>query len=293
MSIKFKRYSLFVDFERVLNFLSDNYKYPCWWLTPQFFEYAHYHPMFNPILAHRFGIWEDRGEIVGAAFYEMDLGDAVLSVKNGYDYLKREIIEYAERELSKIEDGKKMIGISALDCETENDFYFQNGYSINYTEHILIYDYSKGLPEYHLPEGFRMITLDDETDLLNIKQCLWRGFDHGDTLPDNDIDANIHAKTAPNFRTDLTTIVKAPNGEYVCFAGMWYDEKNKYAYLEPLATVPEYRRMGLAKAAFSEAMRKTRILGAAYSYCGTREFYVLIGCEKVGNVNKWKKEILI
>ena len=29
-------------------------------------------------------------------------------------------------------------------------------------------------------------------------------------------------------------------------AGMWFDEQNKYAYLEPLATVPEHRRKGLA-----------------------------------------------
>ena len=39
---------------------------------------------------------------------------------------------------------------------------------------------------------------------------------------------------------------------------MWFDEQNKYAYLEPLATVPEHRRKGLATIALTEAMRKTK-----------------------------------
>jgi len=49
-------------------------------------------------------------------------------------------------------------------------------------------------------------------------------------------------RTKKYYEEVLTTQTK-----YACFSGMWYDEQNKYAYLEPLATVPKYRGLGLAK----------------------------------------------
>ncbi|NLH95902.1 MAG: GNAT family N-acetyltransferase [Clostridiaceae bacterium] len=48
------------------------------------------------------------------------------------------------------------------------------------------------------------------------------------------------------------------DGEYACYAGMWFDEINKYAYLEPLATVPEHRRKGLTTVALTEGIKKRR-----------------------------------
>ncbi|NSW90324.1 MAG: GNAT family N-acetyltransferase [Firmicutes bacterium] len=94
----------------------------------------------------------------------------------------------------------------------------------------------------------------------------------------------------PNFRKDLTTVIKAPNGDYACFAGMWFDEINKYAYLEPLATVPEYRRIGLATIALTEAMKKIKALGATYCFSGVPEFYTAIGFETICHRKMWKKE---
>ena len=88
----------------------------------------------------------------------------------------------------------------------------------------------------------------------------------------------------------LMTIVVAPNGDYACTLGMWFDRRNQYAYLEPLATVPKYRRMGLATAALTEAMKKTKALGAKYCFGGAREFYTDIGFETVCNRELWKKE---
>ena len=88
----------------------------------------------------------------------------------------------------------------------------------------------------------------------------------------------------------MTTVIKAPDGDYACFAGMWFDERNNYAYLEPLATVPAYRRMGLAKAALVEAMEKTKELGAAYCFGGVPEFYAALGFAAISQREMWKKE---
>ncbi len=88
----------------------------------------------------------------------------------------------------------------------------------------------------------------------------------------------------------LMTIAVAPDGEYTCAFGMWFDEQNEYAYLEPLATVPKYRRMGLATVALTEAIRKTKAKGVKYCFGGGGEFYSSIGFEIIGNRELWKKE---
>jgi len=86
------------------------------------------------------------------------------------------------------------------------------------------------------------------------------------------------------------TIIVAPNGEYACALDMWVDYRNKYAYLEPLATVPKYRRMGLAAIALTEAMKKTLPFGAKYCFGGGMQFYYDIGFEKVCDWEWWQKE---
>lgn len=87
----------------------------------------------------------------------------------------------------------------------------------------------------------------------------------------------------------MDVIIKNSEGEYVCYAGMWLVPENKLAYLEPLCTVPEYRRMGLAAAALSELYRRTAVKGATHMTGGANPFYFSIGYEGVIKKSIWKK----
>lgn len=71
---------------------------------------------------------------------------------------------------------------------------------------------------------------------------------------------------------------------------MWWTPENKLAYLEPLCTIPEYRRKGLAAAALSELYRKTKALGATHMSGGESEFYRKIGYIPAVKWTFWKKE---
>jgi len=128
-----------------------------------------------------------------------------------------------------------------------------------------------------------------DVDYMKLHHCWWKGFNHGDE-PDDDVDGRIFGCNAPHADISLMTIVVAPDGEYACALGMWYDERNRYAYLEPLATVPKYRRMGLAAIALTEAMKKTKTLGATYCFGGMGDFYTAIGFETICNRELWKKD---
>lgn len=292
MSIILRRYKLLSDFERVSEFLRRNFvKYKQNGNTQQpDWEYLHTHPFFNHKLTHRFGIWEEDGEIIAVAFYEADLGTCLLTTKIGYECMKPDMVDYAEKELSKVEDGHKTLEILRIcDCETQlKEVLLKKGYTFEYSEPVTAFKYENGFRERKLPEGFTVISLEDENDIRKIHRVLWRGFDHGDE-PNDNLDVRILMQSGPHFRKDLTTIIKAPNGEYACFAGMWMDGENDYTYLEPLATDPAYRRMGLATIALTEAMKRTVKFGATYCFGGSREFYHSIGFETVCYSENWKK----
>ena len=287
-----RRYRMLIDFTAVHSFLADIYTPTTLnsYLLPQFFEYAHTHPAFNRKITHRFGLWEDGGKLVGIACYEMDIGESFLVTDRDHTYLLPEMLEYAEKELSAADNGRHALSVWVTDREKDKiELLEQSGYTRVHTEPVRIFPYDRPFIDARLPDGYSIISLEDENDYRKINNCLWKGFNHGDN-PDDDIDCRIHMQSGPNFRKDLTTVIKAPDGEYACFAGMWFDEKSKYAYLEPLATVPEHRRKGLATIALNEGMKKTKALGATYCFGGVHDFYTAVGFETICHREMWKKE---
>lgn len=294
MPVTFRCYRMLTDFDRVHQYLADVYdpKMLNGYLLPQLFEYSHTHAMFNQSLTHRFGIWESDGDLVGFACYDMYPGECFISVRPGYESLLPDIVRYAEYRRSRSRAlfvrppsplGSPETGKQALLASL--------GYAKQQSTPVTIFPYDKPFPDVPLPEGFTIVSLAEENDPKRASECLWYGFDHGPGPdPDDNADARLMAQGAPNFRPDLTTVIKAPGGEYACFAGMWLDDQNHYAYLEPLATLPQYRRMGLATIAVVEGMKKSKRLGATYCFGGAGPFYDDLGFETVANRELWQRE---
>ena len=86
----------------------------------------------------------------------------------------------------------------------------------------------------------------------------------------------------------LVDIYDRENGEYACFAGMWWIPQNKLAYMEPLCTSPEHRRKGLAAAALTRHYRRMKALGATHMSGGGDPFYEKIGYGKGFHFSFWK-----
>lgn len=292
MNVTTRNYKLLEDFNKVSEFLTNQYKKSGWsqcMLQPMF-EYAHTHCAFNHELTPRFRIWEEDGNIVAIANYEMNLGDVILSASTEYEFLYEEMLTYAEKMLCEVNEEKHRICINSNNrLNALNHILELKGYQVLWESPMMLYDYAKGFSHKSLPEGFQLLTLEEENDIKKIDECLYYGFDHGNEM-EYDLDGRIMMQSGPHFRKDLTHIIKAPNGDYACFVGMWLDANNDYAYLEPLATRPEYRRMGLAKIALMEAMKRTQNYDIKYCIGGSREFYAAIGFEPKGMYQYWKKE---
>ena len=116
------------------------------------------------------------------------------------------------------------------------------------------------------------------------------GFNHPGEPPEEGIEDRKKMQSGPNFRKDLTIVVEAPDGNFASFCGMWYESTNKISYVEPVATDPDYRRMGLGKAAVLESLRRAAVLGAEVAWVGSdQEFYKAIGFETMFTVYPWVK----
>jgi predicted N-acetyltransferase YhbS len=145
-------------------------------------------------------------------------------------------------------------------------------------------------PEIRLPEGYQLKSLQEENNLQKINRVLWRGFNHPGELPEDGIEGRRKMQSAEEFRKDLNMVVAAPDGNFVAYAGLWLDPVNRIAVVEPVATDPAFRRLGLGKAAVLEGIRRCGELGAAVAYVGSdQEFYRAMGFEKIYTSRCWMK----
>lgn len=298
MSVKARHYTdqpgFTEDFFRVRDFLLRIHK-PDYsdqnWLWARW-EYMFSHPSLDESSLSRIGVWEDGDKVVALATYEDKLGVAYFSLDRDYSFLKKEMVEYAMDYLSRVEeDGTRSLRAIINDDDTEmREIVAARGFSItDRQDPITEFRVAGPFPDITLPRGFELVSLAEENDLWKIEKVLWRGFDHPGEPPSDYIPGRLKMQSGPTFRKDLTVAVKAPNGDFVSFCGMWHELGTDYAYVEPVATDPDYRRMGLGKAAVLEGIRRCFLEGASVAYVGsTQPFYMNIGFKLVFTSHRWQ-----
>jgi predicted N-acetyltransferase YhbS len=299
VSIKLRKYDVENDFKPVSEFLVDNYQpdnrdgnfpEPAW-------EYIHGHPYLDEKSLDKIGIWEDDGIIVGVVHYEHKLGEGFFEIHPRYTQLKREMLEYAEMNLQrKEENGRRYIKVFVNDFDTElEDLVRSNGYKEDDAPARPMSQLRITLPfrpEIRLPEGFQLKSLAEDNDLAKLDRVIYRGFDHGEEPPATDYEARKKQQSVPNYRKDLNIIIVAPDGQYVAYAGTWFVDKNRYAYIEPVCTDPDFRRRGLGRAAVLEGVRRCGELGAQVAYVASvQPFYQSMGFKKLFECNGWTKQL--
>ena len=151
---------------------------------------------------------------------------------------------------------------------------------------------------YQLPEGFYITSMKETYDLYEYGRVLWRGFNHelkGEgalVVTKEKEQAASEAMMRPYVNLNLKVAVVAPDGHFVSYCGMWYEPKAGFAVIEPVATDPDYRRMGLGKAAVLEGIKRTGDLGAKVAYVGSsQQFYYSIGLRPYSSTTIWEKRI--
>jgi mycothiol synthase len=185
--------------------------------------------------------------------------------------LEEEMLAVAEERLAAVRDGVRMLsgwtdGQDALRLAILR----RRGYSRGkWVEHQWRRDLDAPVPDAPVPPGYTVRALGDADELPARSWASWRGF-HPDE-PDQDYEGwewYLNIQRCPLYRRDLDIVVVAPGGEIASFCTLWYDDVTRSAYVEPVATVPEHRRLGLARAAITEGLHRVKRLGATRAFVG-------------------------
>ncbi len=294
MAIRFRNYSSEAffsnDYRRVREFLVginrptlQSYLFP--WAR---WEWMITHAALDRSSLGRIGLWERGEEVVGMATYESVLGDAYLITQPGFEELKAGMLDYSRRALSYGDRFRALI--DNTDRALQRAAFARSFRPTQKTEETALLDISADICA-ELPDGFHFVSLADDWNFAKYNRVMWRGFDHAGEPPEaeSDIEVRRTMLSSPAIIPELVICVVAPNGDYASHCGMWFMPGDTYAYVEPVATDPDYRGRGLGRAAVFEAARRCGALGAKQALCGTsQQFYYNIGFCPVGTATWWE-----
>jgi predicted N-acetyltransferase YhbS len=293
MTVSIRAYREPDDYQLVDRFLIETYQpgdHLATWLQPRW-EYMHGHPFIENVDLSRIGIVEDATGVLGVVHPEHHPALCYLQVRPGRVDTVPLLADWAETHLGgwSFTFGAEGLGFYVDDTATDTGEHLAgHGYvRTEYGESDARLDIHQPLPEPGVPAGFRLQSLADENDLTKLNRVLWRGFDHEGPPPDDQA-GRMRSQQTPNYRKDLNIVAMAPDGTYAAYAGIWVVPENGVAMVEPVATDPAFRRMGLGRAAVLEAVRRAADLGAAVAWVGSDlPFYLEMGFEIVAHSTLW------
>ena len=263
------------------------------WTKPRW-EYMHFHPYLDEASLPRIGIWEAAGEMVAVVHHEDKLGEVYVEVVRDWAALKPEMLDYATGRLAGTDDDGPYVAIYLDD--RDRDFQqaaAARGFSRTErrAEATSALALDASLPRGEVPAGFRVTDIEHDDDLAKLHRLLHRGFNHQGEPDPADLSGRRKMQSAPNYRKELNVVVIAPGGDFVSLCGMWFEPINRFAYVEPVCTDPDYRRRGLGRAAVLEGLGRCARLGATVAYSSILEFYLSMGFRQTYVQHRWVKRL--
>jgi ribosomal protein S18 acetylase RimI-like enzyme len=115
-----------------------------------------------------------------------------------------------------------------------------------------------GLPEPLLADGFtlRTVTEQDVESRVEAHRSVW----HPSRVT---LESYGNVRSAWPYRADLDCIAVAPDGRVAAYCHAWLDDENRVGEFEPVGTLSDFRRRGLASAVCAFALRRLAEEGAA------------------------------
>lgn len=303
MVIQSHSYQKDIDFTKVMNFLRE--------------IFLESKSLFN-YLPNRFEndkdnytkgiqIWEEirkenrlqKKDIVGISLPERKY-QYFIQVKPKYEFLYSEIITWISEHAEKVnhnDKDTKLLNIVALEenillekALIESKYNKANVYGI-----LRVWNTKKEEKAYSIPEGFSIRSIKGKEEYQAYAKAIQATFGYGDWFTKIVVE-EINSKSF--YQKDLDLIVEAPNGDIASFCTFRMDPVLKIIELEPMGTLPKFRKLGLAKSLLQEGLNKIKyfnpplvyISGAANNL-GANKLYKSIGFEKIGTYYYWKKQI--
>ena len=243
-------------------------------------DYARWHTCLNCAqvrLEDVAFIWEVDGQIIAILMPDGGLGEAHGSVHPDLrtPELEEEMIAVAEEHLAAVRpDGSRKLYLWAPEQDRlRQGILRRHGYAMDPgAESQWRRQLDDPIPDVPIAPGYIIRSLGDGLDLLERCYASGLGFHDGDiqVAVNNRKDPSWYRniQTAPLYRRDLDLVAIAPEGDIAAFCTIWFDDVTRSACFEPVATVPDHQRRGLAKAVMTEGLRRLRRMGATTAFVG-------------------------
>lgn len=209
----------------------------------------YYSSRFDP--TRNVELWEDAGRVVGFGWRYLPDGADLMP---GDPALLPDMLDWAQ---SGVAEGS--LYLATLDaCRDEVACYERRGFSrAPAYGYLLRRAMADDFPAPALPPGFQLRPVAGKAEAAARAQLHRLAFD-SQAVTD---DGYRNVMDAPLYRPDLDLVVTAPDGRLAAFCLGWLDTANRVALFEPVGAHPDFRRMGLARAAMLEGLRRMRAHG--------------------------------
>jgi len=299
----FRKDFLQKDYGRVRDFIQDTYSATSsnWtierWAWSRYFN-GYWLEIFD-VWPSTVGMWVDENDAIVAVVSnegEKD-GDVFFQLRE-VDYSEEnihELIDFAEENFAVSCDGREQL-YPRVNNTSKNAFIKvlkDRGYVYTGRKESDAIKAIDGELEVKLPEGFHIKGARDFSAGL-------RALAHGGAFSEasEEIEALMSERTraytglvkSPDYDERLDLCVVDKDGTIAAFATFWYDSTNRIGALEPLGTMPMYRRRGLGQALVYEGINRLRALGARKLHVGSSQlFYKGIGFNIELETEIWEK----
>ena len=311
MTIRMRKYVWDRDFESVREFLAEVYDirtaYTNW--IPSEFENIKFGPGGTEYFEEEdeyLKIWEHFDESqevplrVIAVSFTKPSGGCWLSIHPNYTSEFTEIVRWMENRVRELKGDEveevKMRFVVDDDDEERITKLLELGFQkddVDGDKQIRPID--SPVPAYSLPDGYTIRNAVIEEDFAKYREVQKAVFPHIKTMSREQLQLY---STASFYREDLDIVAVDPDNNFAAFCTVRIDPLSKIAELEPVATHPDHRILGLAKAVICEGLKRLEryqpstvvIFGAAPTE-GARGLYESVGFVNKGTRHYWVKTV--
>jgi GNAT superfamily N-acetyltransferase len=209
-------------------------------------------------------------ELVGMAIYEKKRSQFSCLVYPDYEEIENQIFEWAEEKHNKAKTERgEAVPLKCSVCET-NDTQIavlaRRGYIKGKLDTVFRRRSLDGISSKTIaPVGYNIQDGRSSPGKSLPERALVESKVFGTTIS---IEFLRELRGSPTYRPELDLVVTSADGRISAFCTLWFDDINKVGFVEPIGTVPAYRRQGLAKALLLEGFQRLKRLGAETAYLG-------------------------
>ena len=240
-------------------------------------------------------VWEAPDGAIIAAGIPDGPGDLALQVDPRHRWLEDHVLDWAEAHLARTdEDGSRVLETWAFDWDTDRrDRLIARGYA-HVPERFWQFrrrPASLPVPDRLCPSGYLVRSV----DVSSRDASAWIAATNAVFGHATSVQEYTSFLGSPSFDPELHIVVESAEGSFAAFAGFTVDVANRTATLEPVGTLSDHRRLGLAQLAICEGLRRVAGRGvdvvhvANWGSAAAGQLYASAGFEHYATHVAWRR----